>query len=347
MMLKPLRHRDQVSVGMITLVLLAAAMTGAFFFKDLPFGGGRSYSAHFAESAGITEGNEVHFAGVKVGQVTGVSLDGNRVLVHFTVEGVRLGSETTASIQIKTMLGEKYLKVESKGGGRLDPDKPIPVSRTSVPLDIPSALTKLTRTTEKLDTQQLAKSFRVLSETLNGVSKDADQALSGLAKLSKTVASRDEKLEKLLANAADVSKIVAQRSEQVKKLIHDGNLLLAELQQRKQAISTLLRETTGLAQQLRAMVAENRDDLRPALAELDKLTSMLQRNQDKLRKSIKALAPYIRAFTNTTGSGEWFDGYLCGLLPPPFNFGPIHTNPQNCFVPVQNDEDGAPDGGGR
>lgn len=338
--MKPLRERNQAVVGVVTVVLLCVAATGAFFFNDLPLvGGSRTYTAYFADSAGLADGNEVHLAGVKVGEVTEVSLDGDRVLVEFTADQ-QLGTATSAAIQIKTLLGEKYLKVTPRGDGSLDPDKPIPLARTRTPIDVTQAFTRLTEQTGQLDTAQLAKSFRVLSRSMQGASPHMDKALDGLSKLSKTIASRDAKLERLLRNAGDVSKVVADRSEQVRKLVSDGNLLLAELQRRKEAISALLDGTRKLSEQLRGLVADNRKELRPALAELDKLTRMLRDNQDKLRHSIKAMAPYVRAFTNAVGTGEWFGGHLCGLLPPPINVGPVQTNPNTCYVPADNREDG-------
>ena len=54
---------------------------------------------------------------------------------------------------------------------------------------------------------------------------------------------------------------------------------------------------------------------------------MLQRNQDDLAATIKNEAVFIRLFTNTVGSGHWFDNYICGLLPTP-TIGPL--NPGGC-----------------
>lgn len=331
--MKLLRERNQATVGVVTVVLLCLAATGAFFSKEL-LGNGESYSAHFTESAGLTAGNEVHAAGVQVGEVTDVTLDGNRVLVDFTVNDVRMGKQTRASIQIKTLLGEKYLGVTPKGHGELDPGTPIPVSRTTAPFDIPEVFNKLTSTTEKIDTDQLAKSFRVMSKTLEGGSDEMGKALEGLSRLSQTIASRNDQLAKLLENAGGVSAIVADRNKEVRKLVEDGNLLLTELQRRQEAIGSLLRGTQELSAEVRGLIAENKKQLRPALQELDKLTTMLQRNQDKLRSTIKAMAPYIRGFTNTTGSGQWYDGYLCGWIPPPISAGPVQTAPKRCEVPV-------------
>ncbi|SFS63200.1 MCE family protein [Saccharopolyspora flava] len=337
--MKPLRARNQVVVGLVTIALLVLGTLTAFSAKDLPLiGSGNTYSAYFAESAGLEPGNEVQIAGVKVGEVDDVALDGNRVLVKFTVDGREIGDRTRADIQIKTLLGEKFLGLQPAGNEELS--EPIPVRSTTSPFDIPDAIDQLTRTTGQLDSAKLAESFRVMSDTMRGAPQHMDQAVNGLSQLSQTIASRDQQLADLLHNASNVSGIVADRDQQVSKLVGDGNRLLSEVQARKQAISGLLVGTENLSNQLRGLVADNQQQMKPALDQLDQLTAMLKRNQDNLDHALGALAPYVRGFNNTIGNGRWFEGYFCGLLPPPIHAGPIQTNTPECDIPV-------PEGGGR
>lgn len=340
-MTKRLRQRNQAAVGLASLVLLVAAILLAFFSKSLPvIGSGTSYSAHFAESAGLSSGDDVQLAGVKVGEVTKVELDGNRILVDFRVEDTRLGDRTRVSIQIKTLLGAKYLALRPEGSEELDPGKVIPMSRTNVPFEIPDALDKLTKTTEKIDTKQLARSFHVMSESLSNSPEKLGKTVDGLSKLSQTIASRDEQLASLLHNAGDVSQIAADRDQEVRKLISDGNLLLSEVQRRKESISSLLRGTQELSDEVRGLIADNQAQLQPTLEELDKVTSMLKRNQQNLGKTIAAMEPYITGFNNTVGTGRWFDGYLCGLLPPSVSAGPLEINPKGCDLTAPSGETG-------
>ena len=51
-------------------------------------------------------------SGLRVGQVSSVSLDGPRVLVEFNVDkNIRLGDRTEAAIKTKTLLGAKIVEV--------------------------------------------------------------------------------------------------------------------------------------------------------------------------------------------------------------------------------------------
>lgn len=331
--MKPLEERNKPVVGVVTLVLIIAVCVGAFFGRDLPLvGTGTSHQAHFAESAGLKSGDDVQVAGVKAGEVTGVELDGKRVLVDFRVDASRVGDKSRADIEIKTLLGEKMLVLEPKGEGELA--EPIPVARTTAPFDIPDALNEFSRTTDELDTEQLAESFRTVSDTFRGAEQHLGPAVDGLADLSETVASRDEQLANLLQDTEGVSRIVADRDEQVGKLIEDGNLLLDELQQRRDAIHRLLTGTERLSGQLRGLVAEHEETLKPALRKMDQLTDLLSRNQENIGKIIESLAPYVRGFNNTVGNGRWFDGYICGLIPPPLKIGELQTNTDTCELPV-------------
>lgn len=132
MRIKPVRERNPVAVAVVGLLVLALVGLGAYRVDSLPFiGGGTTYSADFTESAGLSEGDEVRVAGVKVGEVTGVSLDGPKVKVSFKVKDVWIGNSSTVGIAIKTLLGEKYLAVDPLGNAPQDPDERIRASRTT------------------------------------------------------------------------------------------------------------------------------------------------------------------------------------------------------------------------
>ena len=310
----PLRERNPVAVGAVGLGIIAVLLLLAFNIQDLPLLAGNKYSAAFSEAGGLKAGDEVRVAGVKVGKVASVGLEGSHVKVVFRVDrGTSLGRDTTASVRIKTILGQKFLALDPAGGGHLD--KEIPLSRTTSAYDVVEAFSDLTTTEERLDTDKLATSLDTISTTFKDSPADVRAALLGLSRLSATIASRDQALRQLLGHAHAVTQVLSDRNAQVASLLSDGNLLLQELSARRQAIHTLLVSTVTLSQQLTGLVRDTRADMAPALAHLKDVLGVLQKNQDNLDRSIKNLAPFVRVFANTLGNGRWFDTYVQNLVP--------------------------------
>lgn len=325
--MRPFQQRDPIPIAIIGVVLIALGLLAAANADDLPLiGSGTVYTAEFEEAAGLEDGDEVRVAGIKVGKVKDVELDGNVVLVSFYVKDTWMGDTTRAGIKLKDLLGQKFLAVEPSGGEVLDPSEIIPNARTTSPFDVLEAFRGLSETTDAIDVNQLAKSFDVISKTFGGTSDEIKGALNGLSQLSDTIAKRDTQLSNLLENTRQISQTLADRDAQLVKLMKDGNVLLAELSRRKAAISSLLRGTQQLAVQLNGLVDDNKAQLQPVLKDLDRLTGMLHRNREALGEGIETFAPFVRQFNNTLGNGRWFDNYICGLLLP--QEGPI--NQQGC-----------------
>jgi phospholipid/cholesterol/gamma-HCH transport system substrate-binding protein len=308
--------RRPVLIAVIGLLVIAAISWIAFNTNDLPFvSRGTSYTAYFTEAAGLAPGNTVRVAGVTVGTVTGVSLDGARVKVSFDVNGAWVGDDSTVAIDIVTILGEKDLAVDPLGPAPQDPSQPIPVSRTTSPYDVTQALQEVGTTFQQVDTTSVAKALEEISATFASTPPAVHQALTGLAALSQTVASQDSQIATLLQGTNQLSGTVASEDSEFKALIDDGNLLLAELEQQRQAVGSLLTGTEALSAQLETLVKNDDSTLGPMLTSLDKVTTVLEQNQANLQKALQLAGPYTRLTGNLVGTGPWFDTYLCGLIP--------------------------------
>ena len=316
MAMKPLRERNPIIVAIVGLVILAALALITFDSANLPIiGGGTGYTAYFAEDAGLQAGNEVRVAGVIVGQVTGISLAGNKVAVSFKVKNAWVGNQTTAAIEIKTLLGDKFLSLDPQGTQPQNPGTPIPLSRTTSPYDVTQAFQGFGQEVTRINTTQLAKSLETLSAAFATTPPYVRSALRGLASVSHAVASRDAQVTRLLGSAKNVTGTLAAESATFAKLLGDGNLFLAELQQRQAAIHSLLIGTQALATQLSGLVNDNQATLTPTLQALNQVTTILEQNQANLTKALSLAGPYYRLLGNALGNGRWFDVYLCGVLP--------------------------------
>jgi phospholipid/cholesterol/gamma-HCH transport system substrate-binding protein len=312
--MRPFRERNPLPIGIAGLATVGLLVVLAFNLGR--FSGGTSYSAAFSEAAGLKSGEEVRIAGVKVGKVEGVTLEGDHVKVKFT-SGTPFGTDSRVQIKIKTLLGSHYLALEPKGPGRQSAHREIPVSRTTAPYDVVPALQDASAQLAKIDTKQLAKSFDTLSQTMQGSSANVRGTLAGLQKISRAVASRDDELGQLLQHSNNVTKLLADRSGDLAALVNDGGLLLQEINARRQVISQLLTGTVTLSQQITGTIQENRATLAPTLKNLHQVVNILNRNQVNLDKSFKAMAPFATEAADYTGTGRFFDVYLQNLIPLP------------------------------
>lgn len=311
------RDKNPVVVGAIGLAVILVVLGVALNTTKVLDLRGTAYSALFSEAGGIKEGDPVKVGGFEVGRVTGVELDGPDVRVDFrlTDSAVHLGDRTTAAVSVATVLGDKFLKLDSAGEEDQEPGTPIPRDRTVAPYDLPQALETLTHTSQQIDTQQLSKALDTVSETLDGKGPQLKSAVDGVDRLSQTIASRDQALRDLLGHAQGVTGVLAQRSDQVKLLITDGNLLLGELQARQKDIGELLANASSLAQQLNGLVADNREQIGPALDRLNNVLAVLQQNEDNIAKILKGAIGYATGVGEAVSNGPFFNAYVQNLIP--------------------------------
>ena len=312
------RSRDPLPIGIAFVVAMLLLMYLSFNVGKISFVSGPTYKAAFSEAAGLRPGDAVRVGGISVGKVTGVKLAGKHVRVTFTIKNdeVRLGQETRASIQIFTLLGNKYLALEPKGTGEWPKGKELPLTQTTSPYDVTPAFQDLTRNAGEIDVQQLAQAFDTLATTFKGTSPAVRTMLDGLSRLSQTIASRDRELSELLQHASTFTGVLADRREQFTTLFGDGSQLLAMVDQRRQVIADLLQNTIDLSRQLVGLVRDNEKTIGPMLAHLHSVVDILDRNQKNLDDVITGLYVFVRGEVDATGAGPWFDGTAINATNP-------------------------------
>ncbi|MEO5852978.1 MAG: MCE family protein [Nocardioides sp.] len=317
--MKPFRERNPVIIGAVSLVAIAATVMVAFRAQDLPvIGGGDTYYAAFSEAGGLKVNDEVRIAGVRVGKVEDIALDGDHVRVTFRVKtDSSFGSETGAAIKVKTLLGAMFLSLQPAGSGQLPDRSEIPVQRTTSPYDVVEAFQGLAETSEAIDTDQLADSLTVLADLTRNTPDEFREALDGVSRLSATVSSRDGQINSLLRNLGRVSQVLDERDQDIVTLMNDADVLFRSVVARRDAVHDLLVSTSQLSQELTSLVRQSRADLKPALTHLESVVAVLNKNEDNLDNSLRLMEPFYRVFANTLGTGPWFDTYIQNLPPVP------------------------------
>lgn len=316
---KPLAERNRLTVGLVGVLILLALVVAVFSYDKIPFiKGTTDYSAYFTEAGGIKTGSDVRVSGLAVGRVSGISLEGTKVLVDFTVaDGVELGDRTEAAIKTETVLGTKYLELTPRGDGSLD--GPIPLERTRSPYDLTDALGDLTTTISGLDTAQLSSALTTLADTFKDTPPDLKVALQGVARFSDTLNNRDAKLRDLLAEANKVTGVLAKRSDQIAQLVANANSLLVELVAQRNAVDALMTNLSAVSAQISGLVADNRTQLKPALDKLNGVLAILDNRKKELQRTLYLLRRYAMSFGEVLGSGPFFKASLVNLIPGQFS----------------------------
>jgi phospholipid/cholesterol/gamma-HCH transport system substrate-binding protein len=317
--MKPFRERNPVVIGAVSITVLLLMLVAAFRAQDLPLiGGGDTYYAAFSEAGGLKANDEVRIAGVRVGKVDSVALDGDHVKVSFRIQdGADFGTDTRAAIKVKTLLGAMYLSLEPAGPGQLAQGSEIPVSRTQSPYDVVQAFSGLARTSEQINTHQLARSLTTLADLTRDTPTNFRHALAGVSALSSNLAARDSQIGTLLQNLRSVSHTLNARDQDIVGLMRDSAVLFKAIDKRRQAIHNLLRSTAELSVELTKLVRQSRGDLKPALTHLSSVVDVLNKDSDQIDQSLRLMAPFYRVFANTLGNGPWFDTYIQNIPPVP------------------------------
>ncbi|CAN5681523.1 virulence factor Mce family protein [soil metagenome] len=316
--MKTFSERSPLMIGAIGVTAVAVVVAGALQFQKLPFlTQSTSYSAYFADAGGLFTGAGVQVSGYPAGKVSSISLDGDQVLVTFTVDSnVQMGEATEAAIKTKSLLGTKVLDVLPRGSGQLSDT--IPVSRTVSPYQLPDALADLATTISGLDTNLLSDSLATLSETFADTPDDLRNAVQGVARFAATLNTRDSQLRSLLDNAAKVTGVLAKRSDAIVGLVTETNALLAQLRTESDAVDRIWNSISAVSQQLKAFIGENREQLRPALDELTGVLAIVDNRKERLQQAVKQLNGYAMSLGESVSSGPFFKAYVANLLPGQF-----------------------------
>lgn len=123
------RNMIETVLGAVVLVVAAFFLVFAYTSADLRRVEGYPLTADFSSIAGLTNGSDVRISGVKVGTVTGLTLNGEtyQAVVHMSIDpGIKLPQDTAALVASESLLGGKFLALEPGGdeqtipaGGRI------------------------------------------------------------------------------------------------------------------------------------------------------------------------------------------------------------------------------------
>ncbi|MBV9251675.1 MAG: outer membrane lipid asymmetry maintenance protein MlaD [Acetobacteraceae bacterium] len=133
------RGLAETLTGALVIVVAAGFLAYAVGHSGRSTATGYTLHASFDHIDGLNVGADVRLAGVKVGNVTAVSVDPKTYLASVTLQvndNVKLPKDSSAEITSESLLGGKYLSL-SPGGDTADlqPGQTITITQSSVSLE--------------------------------------------------------------------------------------------------------------------------------------------------------------------------------------------------------------------
>ena len=305
------------SVRLLIFVVVTTLATGllALTIGNVSFGDKTSYKALFEDATGVTKGDDVRVAGVKVGSVKGVEIvNRTKALVEFDVQSAtRLTGATEVTIRYRNLVGQRYLSL-SEGSGSSSPmraNATIPEDRTNEALDLTALFNGFKPLFAALTPADVNKFAYQIIQVFQGEGGTLEGLLARTASVTNTLASRDQLIGDLIANLNTTLRTVGDRDQQLSDLIVQFRRFVGGLKDDRQAILGSLDSISALSVQTSDLVSGIRPGLVGDIKQLRRVATNINRNRGEVNRALGVLPWKLQKVGRTAIYGSWFNFYLC------------------------------------
>jgi phospholipid/cholesterol/gamma-HCH transport system substrate-binding protein len=241
----------------------------------------------FDTASGLEPKSDVKMAGVPIGKVEAIELEGNRARLLLRIQkGIRIPIDSVASIQTQGLLGEKYVEILP---GK-DTQRNLPaggqVANTLNPVNFDEMVRKLSAIGDdvKKFTETLSSTFGTEEgkKALGDILRDV-QATT--ATLRTVVQGNEHRFERILANidrlSADLSDISASNKQDVRATIANLRAFSDTL---KSETPELVRKLEVMSEQVSGVMGDNRENLKESIKNLKTASARLDNTLDSAEK---------------------------------------------------------------
>jgi virulence factor Mce-like protein len=200
--------RNPVTWGAAALAFLtAAAVVAALLYISPP--GQKTITFYTDDAASIQQGDQVRIAGIPVGEVKVLSLEGDRVRVQAGIQdSAFVGIKSEIEVRMLTVVGGYYVNLTSLGNTPLG-DEAIPLERVTMPYSLIRTLNDATKITDNINAKPINDS---LNEIQTGLSGTNTQTLSAVIDSGNSIMSTIDR------QRGQITKILNLSDEYIHKL---------------------------------------------------------------------------------------------------------------------------------
>lgn len=292
------------AILLLTVVFLASIGTPQLWYLART----QTYAVEFANAGGIREGDPVLVAGVATGRVDDIELRGGVAVVHLRVDrGQPLGDATTATIGLKSVLGNRFVQLDPAGSTALAAGATIPVARTTSPYTLDDLGENLTELATEADQEQATAAISALNRTLPQDPHATGEAIDATGQALDVLAGDADRMDGLVDSVRAVTDTLSAQESTIDSLTSQSQTVVTVLQQRRDNLSTLVRVLQHLSTQLADLVDDESEDISQLIANIDSVAQTYERNVDAIDQTMTRMPPGMRNVADATGNGPWTD----------------------------------------
>ena len=302
--MKSFTERSPKIIGAIAVVVTVVIVLGVLVLNRSVFTPAYTIHARLTNAAGIVKGTGVSLAGVKVGTVSRVRVEGDAVLADLAIDhGVVLPHDTAAEVKVQTVLGVLDVALQPRSGW----DRPLAAGATITDTAIPVEFQDLEGTAGTLLQQSDVAAFNQLLGSLEQVTQgkqvEVAQIISGLGKFTSAIDQRQSQVGGLIDSANTLAATVAARDGQLGGIVDQLTTVVNGLAQRSSQLNALIVGTDQLATETANLIGQNQPQLQGLLSHLQSVLAVLDQHQEDLAQGVSYLSSAVAGFSSIGYSG--------------------------------------------
>ncbi|GAA1912590.1 MCE family protein [Nocardioides marmoribigeumensis] len=274
------------------------------------------YDAVFSDVSGLRTGDDVRVAGVKVGRVQSIEVQGRDARIGFVLSKDQpLLTTTDLVIRYQNLLGQRYVSMVQTGrqGPALEPGATVPVDRTSPGFDLTALLNGFRPLFAVLKPEDVNKLAESIIKVLQGEGGTVEMLLKQTADLTGFLADREQLFDDVVTNLTPVLDNLSGQGTQLRSTVRELSRLMEGFARNRATFGRSLSKVSDLIGTTSGLL---RDARRPLGNDVRKLRALSQMYADQGR----LFGSSLEAFGNVVGIvgiglsyESALNSYLCNL----------------------------------
>jgi phospholipid/cholesterol/gamma-HCH transport system substrate-binding protein len=251
------------------------------------------------------QGQTVRVAGVKIGDIGGVSLQGGRAIVSLEIDDKYkhlLHQDATALLRPKTGLKDMFIEVDpgSDSSPAMTAGQHIPITNTAPdinPDEFLSALDSDTRAYLQLLINGAGKGLAGNGNNLRDIFKRFEPLHRDLARVSQAIAERRHNQKRLIHNYAALVDELSTKDHDLRTLVTASNAVFKQFASENQNIATTvnrlpgaLNQTAGTLQKVNVLAQQ----MKPTFQALGPVFQQINKTNHQVLPFVKEATPEIK-----------------------------------------------------